>query len=970
MRSSIILFFLFGALQALAQDTLAYWNFDNSSASPTKGVGTIGLVGGVAFSSYAGGNPSAGKGYNTNTYPAQLQNDKTAGISLQVSTLGYENIVLSYDHRHSNTAANKEVMLLSLDGGHAFAPLDSFMATAGDTWYARSVQVPASNQAVVVLKIVSAFADPTGYKASSPTASYAAAGTWRFDNIKIVGAPITVKKPKVAVVLSSDTASEQNKTLLNLNFKLSDTLSHDLAIKLAVSGTSIDSNDYSLPMGDTVWIGAGLLEATLKIQILDDTLKEGKEQMRISVSSVDTSIALLDYQAVVTIADNDKPADKISAIQGSGFQSPLLNEEVVVEAIVIYASQGLNGFGGFFIQEEDSDRDTSELTSEGLWVSSQTLVALGDKVKIEGKVAELFGLTQLSNATVRVLSHGNALPSLTEISLPSNELESYENMYVKVVSRMTVTENYNLGRYGELTLSAGGRLYTPSQLLDLNDEDPAGNTFEGNGQLADLLALKSSNTKRRLILDDGSDQELPNPIPFLGPEKTIRSGSYTDSIIGVLHYDFGNYRVNTTEPIHWVYANRPLSPPAVGEQANVKVASFNVENLFNGQDGDFSGSRGATSEAEFQRQLSKVSRAIVKIDADVVGLIELENDGYGPQAAIKVLVDSVNALSSQRKYAFVRATSGATKLAEGGRLGTDAIKVALIYDSLQVGLLGAYLVDDDTMVHNRVPLAQRFQLRANGASFIAVVNHFKSKGCTGARGLDADQNDGQSCFNARRKLQADSLCSFIRKIKAELQEENVLVLGDLNAYAQEDPMDLLRSNDLVDLSASDSSYSYVYMAESGSLDHALASPSLAQKLTGAAKWHINSDEPVVGGYAFNDPASHKAKTMDLYEKSPFRTSDHDPIILGFYLEGVVVGQEDAISSASLLKLYPNPVANILSVEVSDLQLGNQLQVFNAMGLLVMEKLLEHRVAKLDLFALPRGFYVLRCGEGCKKVYKQ
>ena len=116
------------------------------------------------------------------------------------------------------------------------------------------------------------------------------------------------------------------------------------------------------------------------------------------------------------------------------------------------------------------------------------------------------------------------------------------------------------------------------------------------------------------------------------------------------------------------------------------------------------------------------------------------------------------------------------------------------------------------------------------------------------------------------------------------QEPRVLVLGDLNAYQEEDPIDVLRAGGLVDLHTIQSTessagerlphYSYVYRGQAGSLDHAFGTRSLAKDVTATKTWHINADEPHWLDYnEENNPKS-------LFKMDPFRSSDHDPVLIG------------------------------------------------------------------------------------------
>ncbi len=105
----------------------------------------------------------------------------------------------------------------------------------------------------------------------------------------------------------------------------------------------------------------------------------------------------------------------------------------------------------------------------------------------------------------------------------------------------------------------------------------------------------------------------------------------------------------------------------------------------------------------------------------------------------------------------------------------------------------------------------------------------------------------------------------------------MLVLGDLNAYTKEDPVEVLRTAGFQDLgeAVDPGRYSYVFGGLSGSLDHALATAPMSAKVTGLAHWSINSVESFAYQYS-GDPA--------LYAAGPYRSSDHDPLVLGIDLE--------------------------------------------------------------------------------------
>lgn len=593
-------------------------------------------------------------------------------------------------------------------------------------------------------------------------------------------------------------------------------------------------------------------------------------------------------------------------MQGSGAASPVVNQTKTIEGRVVGDFQGSTGLSSFFVQDAG---DGDAATSDGIFVFGNTPdVAVGDLVQVTGKVVEFNGLTEISPAT-SITACGIANPPTIapiSIDLPvasTNDFERYEGMLVTFPKQLFVTENFQLGRFGELTLSADGRRIQPTNIIDPNDDPATGATSSGTSNVAAVTAYQNANNLRSILLDDGSNVQNPATVPYLNAQNTRRSGDSVANLEGVLSYGFGVYRVEPTVAPAFVDSNpRPTSAPAV--TGNIKVASFNVLNYFNDLDtiqepssgpddpadnicGPLANQecRGADTAQEFERQRAKIVAAIRGLDADVVGLIEIANDGDGADSSIADLVRGLNTAAGSAVYTYTNDPVGygpgsAAALYPGG---DDAIKVAFIYKPGRVTPVGAPVASPDAAFGNaRAPIAQTFKLNANGAIFTAVMNHFKSKSGTGT-GADADQNDGQGNFNASRRVQAAALLGFIDSIKAASNDPDVLVLGDLNAYTQEDPIDVLRAGGLTNLIDDGAAYSYVFGAQSGSLDHALASASLLGQGANAAKWHINADEPLFLDYNTEFKTTGGGNGADLYAPTPYRSSDHDPVLVGLNL---------------------------------------------------------------------------------------
>ena len=168
--------------------------------------------------------------------------------------------------------------------------------------------------------------------------------------------------------------------------------------------------------------------------------------------------------------------------------------------------------------------------------------------------------------------------------------------------------------------------------------------------------------------------------------------------------------------------------------------------------------------------------------------------------------------------------------------------------------------------------------------FTAVVNHLKSKGSDCNHVGDPDTGDGQGNCNITRTNAAEALVDWLDTDPTGSGDTDFLVLGDMNAYAQEDPITVFRDAgyvDTIDEFLGGEGYSYVFQGQSGYLDHALASPSLAAQVTGVTEWHINADEPIALDYNANFKSPNQVETF--YSDDAYRSSDHDPVLVGLSL---------------------------------------------------------------------------------------
>ncbi len=656
----------------------------------------------------------------------------------------------------------------------------------------------------------------------------------------------------------------------------------------------------------------------------------------------------------------------IPEIQGDSLVSPYENGRVTTSGIVTaflsgvepYSGAGyLADLGGFTLQDPSGDGDAA--TSDGIFVATDSVVAVGDEVELEAVVKEDGGMTVLTDLTaLTIVSSGNTVPAATEVDLPlagPEAFEAYEGMHVTFTDELTVTENRNLENFGEIRLSEGGLLMQPTQVVDPNDTDPEGITATGNSNIEAVTAYRESNAARSFLLDDARG-DAPVPVPWLDSNGTLLAGSTVSGLTGVLGEAFGNYRlVPNTAPL-FTYADREGLSLPVGGGSVVTVAAFNVLNYFNGdgQGGGFPTSRGAATPEEFQKQTEKIVAAISFIGADVVGLMEIENDADDGFSAIRDLVDALNTNAGSEVYDFI-----STGVIEPASADPDEIKVAFIYKPSAVTPVGNYAILTSDVEpgfsgdKNRPALAQTFQDNVTGEDFTAVVNHLKSKGSDCDDLGDPDDGDGQGNCNVTRTRAAGAMGKWLSEDPTGTGDEDFLILGDLNAYAQEDPIDTLRAWGYTNLVADE--YSYVFDGRFGTLDYAMANASLSEKVMSAYVWNINSTEPDFLAYD-GDP--------DAYQPDAYRSSDHDPVIV--FLSFETTGIDNPLSAGSL-QLFPVPFQSELNFSlVSEKDQRVTIEVYSALGAKVYSEPYDLRsgsnVITRDLSALESGAYVVRISE--------
>ena len=607
----------------------------------------------------------------------------------------------------------------------------------------------------------------------------------------------------------------------------------------------------------------------------------------------------------------------IAQVQGTGGTSPFVCRNVTTSGVVT-ASYPTGGLNGFYVQTPGSGGDlpAGHDASDAVFVylGSQTAYpAIGDHVQVTASVSEFNGLTELSPAVggVTTLADVAAAPVPVTDPYPANDAgrEAEEGMLQAPSGEFTVSDVFTLNNFGEIDLASGT---TPLR-------QPTDVARPGS---AAAQAVADDNAARAVTLDDGSSTSYLSaanagqPLPWTTRDIPVRVGAVTQFTKPVvLDYRNGVWKFQPTSQLTPANASsvQPVTFPNTRTAApehvdgDLKIASFNVLNFFTetGQayaaeghtctsfkdrtgepvtvnDCGPDGPRGAWDDADRQRQLDKEVRAINSLGADVLSLEEIENSAKydGPEnrdVALATLVTALNADAGAEVWSYVLSPAVADQPALAEQ---DVIRTAFIYKNATAEPVGPsyVLTGSDPFASAREPLGQVFKPLGGAASqeFLAVVNHFKSKGS--GSGPDADQGDGQGASNATRVAEAKALVGFVDDLKTRTGVSKVFLTGDFNSYTKEDPLQALYDAGYTDVGSarSPSEYTYVFDGLVGSLDHVLVNDEALATVKDAHVWNINSVESVAYEYS-----RHNYNATDFYAPNAYRSSDHDPTLVGF-----------------------------------------------------------------------------------------
>ncbi len=599
----------------------------------------------------------------------------------------------------------------------------------------------------------------------------------------------------------------------------------------------------------------------------------------------------------------DPQAATIAEIQGTGDASPLVGRTVTTSGVVT-AAYPTGGYDGYVLQTPGTGGAGERTGSDAVFVYSPSTVAsvsVGQHLQVTGEVAEFYGLTQVVVTSADALEELPAAqaPEPVSGSWPADAAarEALESMLFLPTGDLTVTNTYSTNQYGEVGLATGTTpLLQPTEV--------------GRPGSPEAAAVAADNAARGVVLDDGASTNFLGSgnggltPPYVSLENPVRVGASVQVVEPVV-VDWRNnaWKLSPTAQVvaggdaPVTFENdRTDAPTAVG--GDLSVASFNVLNYFTTL-GDATAScvayrdpggepvtvregcdqRGAWDAADLERQQSKLVAAIDALDADVVGLLEIENsarvDGDADEA-LATLVDALNAAAGSGTWAYVASSDELPPAAE-----QDVITNAIIYRpaaATPVGdprALGDQSGTGQAFVNAREPIGQVFEPAAGGEPVLVVVNHFKSKGSAGPWPGDADAGDGQGASNESRVRQATALRDWVPTVQGDAQA--VALVGDFNAYTAEDPLQVLYDAGYVDAvtTLAPGQWSYSYQGLSGSLDHVLLNEAAAARATGADVWEINAPESIALEYS-----RYGYHGTTFHAPDAYRSSDHDPVVVG------------------------------------------------------------------------------------------
>ncbi|HAS6386529.1 TPA: ExeM/NucH family extracellular endonuclease [Vibrio vulnificus] len=751
----------------------------------------------------------------------------------------------------------------------------------------------------------------------------------------------------------------------------------------------------------------------------------------------------------------------IGEVQGEAYSSPLIEsgytskDEYLVTGVVSAVATSL--VKGFYLYDDNADGNVK--TSDGVFVKTSGAVSkdmIGQQICVRAKVNEDYGMTTLL-PTGNIWEVKNSTPvEVTPVKLERidsdddtfrSTLERLEAMPVVLVEDMDAAEGNQDMRVSR-TFSFDYSAKRNNMVIAYKRPNPQPNQDHVAG--SDAAKAQTAQNKDYRIVVESDEKPADGKIPYYPEFASDPHNNYiriNDSVVGmtgVLHYSYNEFRLIPTANVtkaNFVHNTPRTSSPVIKESYGddgftIKVATQNVLNYFNspygGHDNQFGDNRGAESQQEFERQQAKIVEAIYGLDADIVGLMEVENNGFGDFSAIRELLEAINAKyykenykdrfareSIHNRYVFVGFDkNGDQVLDQFDTIGSDAITTGIIYRPSKVSVIAGKVIpmpwQDAPMIvdadgkpvvdgkgelaesgknYQRNTVAATFRVLNTGKQLTVSVNHLKSKGSTcwddyvGTKAVDDDAQG--SCENFR-VASTYHLGQEMAKIGGDQ-----IVLGDMNSYAHEDPMLVLTSNptkkalkaadyikvgnkwlfnaeqgpvisktfgyiNAVDYKtpAGETSWSYSYNDEVGSLDHLLITSSLKSRLVDAVDWHINAPESTLFDYSNKYKGGDSNEANPFYKDDAFRSSDHDSALVTIGYKYGEAGESQVVigTKSDRADVYFPVSESVKNGDVAELTISPAPQ-----GVVPLRETVGKdgaQTLRFDVAGLPKGEYTM------------
>lgn len=531
----------------------------------------------------------------------------------------------------------------------------------------------------------------------------------------------------------------------------------------------------------------------------------------------------------------------IGAIQGQRNVAALVNQIVTFRGVVtgVLEDQNADGFVFYtlFVQDAPGQEDGDPATSDGIAIflgRKRPTLRPGDQVRITGQVTEFFGLTEIDDDDLDIQLEATDVPLPLPIGLEAvTSLEAVEGMRVRLGDEALVV-GPTFGGCSFAVVPVGG-----VRPLRRQASDPI-------GQVIPILYRSDVDC-------DG----FPD----------VKSGDSVSGLVGPLTYHFDQFKIVQQEAADLRVTVAPLPPlptTPVLTAAQFSIASFNMENYFDGVDDTGSDAEPKLSPAVLATKQAKLAYALAQTLGcpTLVGVQEVENEELLQQLAAQAAdVCGFTYTVTHRESADAR-----------------GIDVALLSDPRQVTVLAAELrqactelqtgIVDETAVcplgqdplFSRPPL--QVDVSVDGRALTLFVNHFKSK------------LGGEEETTSSRVAQARHLNDLVAALLDADPQARALVMGDFNDYDLSPPLQTMMAHmeNLLLRLPDETRYSYVYIGAAQLIDGLLATPALAAEAVDVTILHVNADYPSLWGDDVNP------------ERIAYRATDHD-LPLAIFQEG-------------------------------------------------------------------------------------